>query len=164
MLKRLLTHSAEETLELGHKIGERLGAGDCVLLFGGLGAGKTTFTQGLARGLGLPQEEYVRSPTFTLVNQYPGRIPIYHLDLYRLDTMDEMEELGLEEVFSGDGVCIVEWAEKLMAPTCEDEFSPLFGIDSHLQIRLKIEGDDSRSVEITTVHLNPETHPIFSLQ
>lgn len=164
MLKRITTQSARETLDLGRKIGSLLEPGDCVLLFGEMGAGKTTLTQGLARGLGLPEDEYVRSPTFTLINQYPGRLPINHLDLYRLDSMDEMEQLGLEEVFSGDGVCIVEWAEKLMAPTCEEEFVPLFGIDSHLQIRLKIEEEERRILEITTVHLDPETHPIFSLQ
>ena len=164
MLKKLSTCSAEETLDLGKRIGEKLQAGDCVLLFGELGSGKTTFTQGLALGLGLPENEYVRSPTFTLINEYQGRLPIFHLDLYRLDSQGEMEQLGLEEVFSGTGVSIVEWAEKLMAPSCEEGFIPLFGIDSHLQIKINIDGEDARSIEISTHHLAPETHPIFSLQ
>ncbi len=158
------THTADETLDLGFKIGKCLQPGDCVFLFGDLGAGKTTLTLGLARGLGLPDSEYVRSPTFTLINQYEGRHPIFHLDLYRIESVAELDQLGLEEVFSSQGVCIVEWAEKLRVSDSEGEFSPRFGIVSWLEIRINCLEENSRKIEITARNFQPSTHPIFSLQ
>ncbi len=88
------TDSAEDALILGEKIGRHLEAGDIVFLFGDLGAGKTTLTQGIARGLGVAKEEYVRSPTFTLVNEYKGKVPVYHIDLYRIVSSHDLENLG----------------------------------------------------------------------
>ena len=93
------THSPNDTLNLGEKIGRHLEAGDIVFLFGDLGAGKTTLTQGIARGLGVARDEYVRSPSFTLVNQYRGKVPVFHIDLYRIASSQELEDLGLEEFF-----------------------------------------------------------------
>ncbi|MBI5701196.1 tRNA (adenosine(37)-N6)-threonylcarbamoyltransferase complex ATPase subunit type 1 TsaE [Candidatus Saganbacteria bacterium] len=107
----LTTHSAEETVELGKKIGQELKPNDIVALYGGLGAGKTTLVQGIGLGLGIG--EMITSPTFILINEYPGRIPLYHIDLYRLDDISQVEDLGIEEYFSKGGVCIIEWAEKL---------------------------------------------------
>lgn len=150
------TRTSEESIELGYKIGQCLKPGDCVLLFGDLGAGKTTMTLGLSRGLGLPDSEYVRSPTFTLINQYAGRIPIYHLDLYRIESSGELDQLGLDEIFSNQGVCIVEWAERLNA----DEF----GIETRLEIKINFLDDEARRIEITPVNFLSPTHPIFSLQ
>lgn len=161
---QFITRTAEESIDLGIEIGKCLGPGDCILLFGDLGAGKTTLTLGLSRGLGLPETEYVRSPTFTLINQYEGRHLIYHLDLYRIESSKELDQLGLDEVFSGNGVCIVEWAEKLKSPGSDDNFFPQLGNGSRLEITIQYLEDESRKIDITPVNFHPETHPIFSLQ
>lgn len=102
------TFSSTETIELGEKLAELLRPGDIVCLNGDLGAGKTAFSQGVARGLGVG--ETVTSPTFTLINEYRGRLPLYHFDVYRLGGPAEMEDLGYEEYFYGQGVCLIEWA------------------------------------------------------
>lgn len=106
---KIVTSSAEETREWARRLAERARAGDVIALEGDLGAGKTTFAQGLAQGLGAPG--VVNSPTFTIVKEYPGRVPLYHMDAYRIE--DEFEELGLEEYFYGDGVTVVEWASRV---------------------------------------------------
>jgi len=105
------TKSPEETRKLACQLAQRLSPGTVILLFGDLGAGKTTFVQGLAKGLGVPEDYYVSSPTFALINEYPGRLPLYHVDLYRLEPED-VEELGLPEL-AERGIMVVEWAEKL---------------------------------------------------
>ena len=106
----LVTHSPEETQTLGRAIGELARAGDVVLLVGELGAGKTCLTQGIAWGLGI--EEYALSPSFVIVRELHGRLPLYHIDLYRLDRIEEIEDLGLDDYLYGIGICVVEWAEK----------------------------------------------------
>ena len=103
------THSAEETFELGKKIGQNAKPGQLYCLTGDLGVGKTVFTQGLAAGLGIT--EPVNSPTFTILQIYEeGRVPFYHFDVYRIEEIEEMEEIGYEEYFDGAGVCLIEWA------------------------------------------------------
>ena len=114
------TTSPEQTFNFGEGLGRILEKGDVVALVGDLGAGKTTLTQGIARGLGVSCEWYVTSPTFTLINEYPGRLPVYHLDCYRLDSPSEIEDLGMEEYLQGDGVAIIEWAEKIDSLLPED--------------------------------------------
>jgi tRNA threonylcarbamoyladenosine biosynthesis protein TsaE len=110
--KTTITHSELETAALGRELGETLSAGDVVLLVGDLGAGKTAFVRGLAEGLGVHRDE-VSSPTFTLVQEYRGgRLPLFHVDLYRLDDPRELDDLGLDEI-ADDGVLAIEWAEKL---------------------------------------------------
>jgi len=109
----LISKSPEDTLDIGQIIGERLTAGDVVALTGELGAGKTCLTQGIAKGLGVPEGYYVTSPTFTLINEYPGRINLYHMDVYRLSGSRDLEDMGCEEYFYGDGVVVIEWAEKV---------------------------------------------------
>ena len=105
-----ITHSPAETEELGCRLGRALRPGTVVAYFGGLGMGKTAFTRGLAQGLGCRGR--VTSPTFTIVNEYhDGRLPFYHFDVYRLSCEEEMDDIGYEEYFFGDGVCLVEWAE-----------------------------------------------------
>lgn len=101
----------EETKEFGIKIGNILKGGDIVCLNGELGAGKTTLTKSI--GLGLGVTDYITSPTFTLINEYSGRLPVYHFDVYRLENADELYDLGFDEYFYGKGVCIIEWADKI---------------------------------------------------
>lgn len=103
------TFSAEETYALGKKIGEMAKPGMVLSLVGDLGVGKTVFTQGLAKGLGI--EEPINSPTFTIVQVYEeGRLPFYHFDVYRIEDVEEMDEIGYEDYFYGDGVSLIEWA------------------------------------------------------
>ncbi|HEY8363126.1 MAG TPA: tRNA (adenosine(37)-N6)-threonylcarbamoyltransferase complex ATPase subunit type 1 TsaE [Tissierellaceae bacterium] len=108
---KVVLSNLEETEEFGIKLGKILKKGDIVCLIGDLGAGKTTLTKSI--GLGLGVKEYITSPTFTLINQYKGRIPVYHFDVYRLENADELYDLGFDEYFYGDGVCIIEWADKI---------------------------------------------------
>ena len=128
----LTNHDA--TIALGKKIGQQLVAGDVLVLDGDLGAGKTTFTKGLAAGLEIP--DIIKSPTFTIIHEYQdGRLPLYHMDAYRLEN-GGAEDLGLEEYFDGDGVSVVEWAEFV-----EDELPADF-----LAIHFKRTDDDNTRV------------------
>ena len=107
------TQSAKETVQLGKRIGKMLRSGDVVALIGELGAGKTQLIKGLAAGIGVVRAGYLVSPSFTLVHEYQGRIPLYHVDLYRLGTEEETEDLGIEEYLAKDGVTAIEWADKI---------------------------------------------------
>lgn len=157
------TDSSEETLHLGRKLGECLRPGDVVLLFGDLGSGKTTLTQGIASGLEVTKNEYVRSPSFTLINEYQGKFPIYHIDLYRLETGSDIENLGLEEVFSDQGVVIVEWAEKLQLDQ-NNENSLGLNASPKIEIRIDFLSDTQRSFDIQPINFKDKTHGIFTLQ
>jgi tRNA threonylcarbamoyladenosine biosynthesis protein TsaE len=108
MLK-LTSESPEETLIIGERLGRLLEKGNIICLTGDLGAGKTAFTKGIAKGLEVL--DYVTSPTYTIINEYEGRLPLYHFDVYRLNDVEEMYELGYEEYFFGDGVVVLEWAD-----------------------------------------------------
>ena len=110
-MSQVVSHSPEETQAVGEELGRALGPGAVVAMIGELGAGKTCFLQGLARGVGVPGP--VTSPTFVLVNRYQGRLPVHHLDAYRTDTLSELLDLGLDELIHGDGVTVIEWADKL---------------------------------------------------
>ena len=104
------TNSAKETFLLGEKLGRQAAAGQIYTLNGDLGVGKTVFTQGVAAGLGIA--EPVNSPTFTIIQEYEGgRLPFYHFDVYRIGDIEEMEEIGYDDYFFGEGVCLIEWAE-----------------------------------------------------
>ena len=107
------TESPEETQALGEKLGKTLKQGDVIALIGDLGTGKTCLTQGIARGVGIAPGEVVNSPSYILINEYNGVVPIYHIDLYRLENSEEIAELGLSEYMDGDGICIIEWAERI---------------------------------------------------
>jgi len=109
---KMESFSAKDTFEFGRMLGEKLTAGTIICLSGDLGTGKTVFTKGLAKGLGI--SEPVVSPTFTIVQEYKeGRIPLYHFDTYRIDDPDEMYEVGLDDYLFGDGICVIEWAETI---------------------------------------------------
>ena len=104
------SYSEKETYEIGVSLGEQVKAGDVICLSGDLGVGKTVFTKGFAKGLGIHTP--VNSPTFTIVQVYEeGRLPFYHFDVYRISDLEEMEEIGYEDCFYGEGVCVIEWAE-----------------------------------------------------
>ena len=118
-------------------MGQAVQPGDLILLWGDLGTGKTCLVQGIARGLGV--QESVRSPSFVLVTQHPGRLMLYHIDLYRLDNPLEVENLGLDEYIESDGVCVVEWADKAM---------PLFP-QEHLLVELRHRGEQERQILLT---------------
>ncbi len=107
---KFTSYNPEQTQLLGSYLGKLAQKADVLLLTGELGTGKTCLVQGLARGLDV--DEYAFSPSFVILRQYHGRLPLYHVDLYRLDSLDEIAGLGLEDYFYGDGVCVIEWAEK----------------------------------------------------
>lgn len=111
LILEIILKSLKETEEFGIKLGSLLKKGDILCLNGDLGAGKTTMTKSI--GLGLGVEEYITSPTFALINQYSGRLPLYHFDVYRLENAHELYDLGFDDYFYGNGVCIIEWADKI---------------------------------------------------
>lgn len=112
MLFEIISRSPEETETLGLKLGQILEAGTILCLSGDLGTGKTTLTKSIAKSLGV--DEYVTSPSYTIVNEYEGRVPVYHFDVYRINEIEELYEIGYEEYFFGYGVTIIEWASMIM--------------------------------------------------
>ncbi|MFC1865061.1 tRNA (adenosine(37)-N6)-threonylcarbamoyltransferase complex ATPase subunit type 1 TsaE [Chloroflexota bacterium] len=132
----LASHSPEQTQKLGMRIGQLALPGDVFLLVGELGAGKTCLTQGIAWGLDI--NEYTLSPTFVIMRELYGRLPLYHMDLYRLDRIEESMDLGLDDYLYGRGVCVVEWAEKALSilPT------------EHLLIKISYLSDTGRSFQM----------------
>lgn len=132
----LISHSPEQTQKLGVRIGELALPGDVFLLVGDLGVGKTCLTQGIAWGLNI--EGYALSPSFVVVRELQGRLPLYHMDLFRLDRIEEIAELGLDDYLYGNGVCVVEWAEKGMSVLPAE----------HLLIRISHLSDTERSFQL----------------
>ena len=132
-----VTNSAAETKALGEKLASRLKAGDVVALEGELGAGKSELARGIARGLGVT--ETVTSPSFTILNVYEsGRCPLYHFDWYRLESEEELYELGMDEYLGGDGIAVIEWAERCPEAVPENV----------LRIRLEVTGGESRRITV----------------
>jgi tRNA threonylcarbamoyladenosine biosynthesis protein TsaE len=112
---QVVSHSPLDTQTLGEQLGCVLDAGDIVCLYGELGSGKTVLSKGIAKGLGVSHERAVRSPSFMLIHRYQGRLPMYHADLYRLDGPTDIADIGLRDLLGGDGVAVIEWADKLDA-------------------------------------------------
>ena len=109
----MISNSVEETIGIGKRLAAKLKRGDCVALVGDLGSGKTVLTKGIAEGLGVKNPRYVNSPTFVIIKEYKGKLPLYHFDLYRLDHPGMLDSCNFEEYFYGDGVSVVEWADKI---------------------------------------------------
>ena len=137
---QITSRSVEETRILGSRLADQLKPGDVLLLEGDLGAGKSVLARGIAKGLGV--EETVTSPTFTILNVYEsGRLPLYHFDWYRLESSDELYELGMDEYIGGDGAALVEWPER-----CPDALPDVF-----LRIRIRTIGPDTRELTLEPV-------------
>jgi tRNA threonylcarbamoyladenosine biosynthesis protein TsaE len=138
------TSSAVETTELGRTLASGLAAGDVVAFYGDLGAGKTTMIKGVASGLGVV--EVVKSPSFVVMTEYTGRLPVYHVDLYRLNESSDFESIGLDSYLDGDGICLIEWAERA------EKVLPA----SAIRVRMSVEGE-GRRIEVSgpNVDRNP---------
>jgi len=134
----ITTHSTAETRKLGQSIGVLIKQPLVIALRGDLGSGKTAFVQGLAKGLEVPDEYYITSPTFTLINEYPGRHPLVHVDLYRLEKIEDLIDIGLDEMLHGQAVIAIEWAEKLADGLSSEQ----------LQVGLEILDDKSRKLTL----------------
>ena len=133
------THHADATKTLGRIIGKNIQPGTILALYGDLGSGKTVFVQGLGAGLNVPEDYYITSPTYTLINEYPGRIKLLHVDLYRIDNPGEMEDTGLDDVFGNNAVAAVEWADRLGDDLPKD----------HIKIQFEIHGTESRKIKFS---------------
>lgn len=133
----ILSKSPGETKEIARKLGRTLKKGDIVALIGELGSGKTCFTQGLMKGLGVKVNK-ITSPSFVLINEYRGRLPVYHFDIYRLNNIQEVVDLGYEEYFYGNGVTIIEWADKIK------ELLP----KKCIMVNLKVISENERKINI----------------
>jgi len=132
----IITYNEEDTIREGEKFGRTLGSGAVVALYGGLGAGKTVITRGLAAGLGLNIN--ISSPTFTIVNEYPGEVPLFHFDMYRLESEKELFDIGWDDYLDRGGVCVVEWSEKVPGAFPPDTVT----------VKLENLGGDKRRIEI----------------
>ncbi|MCM2265805.1 MAG: tRNA (adenosine(37)-N6)-threonylcarbamoyltransferase complex ATPase subunit type 1 TsaE [Desulfuromonadales bacterium] len=152
MLERWSTITADpaETRALGRRLGQLARPGLVVLLAGELGAGKTCFAQGVAEGLGVPVDSPVTSPSYTLLNIHQGRLPLHHFDLYRLTTVEDLEDLGYDEIAEGGGVTLVEWADRLSTPLPASLRIILVRIDA-LRRELCFEAGDTFGMELVAV-------------
>lgn len=137
-MKEFHSQSIEATQDFAANLGQKLQAGMCLALIGPLGAGKTAFVRGLARGLGVPDPRVVSSPTYVLVQEYPGRVPLFHLDLYRMnDPQEELDDLGLDEMLA-EGVVAIEWADRAL------DALP----DTRMEIHFQHSGPEERTLRI----------------
>jgi len=135
---KILSNSEQETVSLGEKLGRQLKPGDVLGLVGELGTGKTTLTKGIASGLGIKRGQDISSPSFVLIKEYAGKIPLYHFDLYRLDKIKDVEYLGVEEYLFDQGVCVIEWAEKMKML-----------LPDYLQVDLAVKGENKREIKFS---------------
>ncbi|HUU02906.1 MAG TPA: tRNA (adenosine(37)-N6)-threonylcarbamoyltransferase complex ATPase subunit type 1 TsaE [Myxococcota bacterium] len=150
MSLEIFTNSALETRALGRRLGKMSLPGDWIGLTGELGAGKTCLVQGLALGAGVDERVAVTSPTYVIYQSYPGRLPVHHLDLYRLMSSDELAEIGYDELVYGDGVCVVEWFERIAKARPGSGLTVSLEIVDDTSRRLYIEGEDSRGMVLVS--------------
>lgn len=135
---RVISKSVEETIEIGKRLAGKLKPGDVVALIGNLGAGKTVLTKGIAKGLGVKDVRYVNSPTFVTIKEYKGKVPLYHLDIYRLNSTSVLDSESYEEYFYGRGVTVIEWADKIRAILPK----------KYIEVKLFVAGEGRRKIEI----------------
>ena len=136
---RIVASSVEETLRIGAFLGRHLSNGSIVTLHGELGSCKTCRTRGIPQVLKVPEGFYVTSPSYSLINEYPGRLPLFHVDLYRVRDVGELEELGLEDIMGGNGVTVIEWADRLAADL----------LNERLAVGMSIVNDRTRALQLT---------------
>ncbi len=141
MKDTIISQSTEDTINTGIKIGKKLKPGDIIALKGNLAAGKTTITKGIAISLGVNDE--VTSPTYTLISEYEGSIPLYHMDMYRIESIEEFEMLGADELLFGNGISVIEWSERI------EEYLPA----NHIVIDIHRNEDDTRNIKIKGLSL-----------
>jgi tRNA threonylcarbamoyladenosine biosynthesis protein TsaE len=139
---KIVSNSPDETIELGRKIGAKLKGGEIIALCGPLGSGKTHLIKGIAAGAGAGDSKQVTSPTFVIVNEYAGRLDIYHIDAYRLDSIDEFEMIGFDDYCGGDSVVVIEWADKI-----ESALEPA----DYIRIELSHRGQTRREIQMACV-------------
>lgn len=132
----IVTTSPRQSQNLGRNLGRLVQGGEIIGLVGELGAGKTCFVRGFAEGIEVGADAWVRSPTFTLINEYSGRLPVYHIDLYRVGKQEELDSLNLREYLYGDGVSLIEWFE----------FLPAYEVDEYLELRISHGGGNKREL------------------
>ena len=135
----VVSRSAQQTRAWGKRLGKLLEGGEIIGLVGELGAGKTCFVRGVAEGLDVNREAWIRSPTFTLINEYPGRLPVFHIDLYRIESRNELEGLNLREYLYSDGVSLIEWFEHL----------PVDEMDEYLELAIENVESNKRKLKFT---------------
>jgi len=135
----MISKSVEETMKIGSKLAKSLKAGSVVALIGELGSGKTVLTKGIAKGLGVKNVRYVNSPTFVIIKEYRGKLPLYHFDLYRLNKSSLLDSENFEEYFYGDGVAVIEWADKIR------ELLP----SKYTEVKLSVAGENKRKIVIS---------------
>lgn len=138
-MKQLALKNINETVKFGARLGRLISGGDVVALTGELGSGKTTLIKGIAKGVGVKDTRYVNSPSFVIIKEYKGRIPLYHFDVYRLDDPSSLDTVGYKEYFYGDGATVIEWADKIKG------LLP----DEYLAIELFVKGEDEREARIS---------------
>lgn len=135
---KIISNSVEETISAGERFAKSLRKGDCIALIGELGSGKTVFTKGIARGLGVKNAKYVNSPTFVIIKEYKGKLPLYHFDLYRLNDFNMFDISSYDEYLYGDGITVIEWADKIL------KFLP----KKHVEVRMAVAGENKRKIGI----------------
>lgn len=140
----VISRNPDETFLIGKIIGRNLMERDVVALVGDLGTGKTCLTQGIARGLGVPDEYQITSPSFTLINEYQGRMMLYHFDLYRLSRASEMDDMGYEEYLYGQGVTVIEWADKLKGILPDDTLFVFINYADENERKIVISGQNKK--------------------
>ena len=139
--KKIITYSPKETIDLAAGLAGKLNGGDIIALIGGLGAGKTVFVKGIAKGLGVADHDYVNSPTFVIVKEYQGKKELYHFDVYRLEEQSFCDTMDYKKYFYGEGITVVEWADKIIDELPED----------YLEVRIEHKGIEAREITLRPI-------------